>query len=103
MLRGGGEAGRWWTDALEARQAREASELVAQSVGVLVLAAHAVEAGATGGGEVDEHIGKGSRADRFAGEYDKALVSERFSRDEANRAARARWGERWQQKLEDAR
>ena len=35
--------------------------------------------------------------------YDRAVVSERFSRDEAIRAARARWGGRWEQKLEAAR
>ena len=35
--------------------------------------------------------------------YEKALVSEELSHDEANRAARARWGELWEQKLEAAR
>ncbi len=35
--------------------------------------------------------------------YEKALVSEGLSHDEANRAARARWGELWKQKLEAAR
>ena len=35
--------------------------------------------------------------------YDTTLASEGLSRDETNRAARARWGERWEQKLEAAR
>jgi hypothetical protein len=35
--------------------------------------------------------------------YDRAVVSEGFSRDEAIRAARARWGGRWEQKFEAAR
>ena len=35
--------------------------------------------------------------------YEKALVSEELSHDKANRAARARWGELWEQKLEAAR
>ena len=35
--------------------------------------------------------------------YDMALVFEKFSREETIRAARARWGERWEQKLEAAR
>ena len=35
--------------------------------------------------------------------YEKALASEEPSQDEANRAARARWGGRWEQKLEAAR
>ena len=35
--------------------------------------------------------------------YDRALVFEKFSREETIRAARARWGERWEQKLEAAR
>ncbi len=35
--------------------------------------------------------------------YEKALVSEGLSRDGAARAARARWGGRWEQKLEAAR
>jgi hypothetical protein len=35
--------------------------------------------------------------------YDGILASEDLSQDETNRAARARWGERWEQKLEAAR
>ena len=35
--------------------------------------------------------------------YEKALVFEELSQDEADRAARARWGELWEQKLEAAR
>ncbi len=35
--------------------------------------------------------------------YETALVSEGLSREEATRAARARWGGRWEQKLEAAR
>ena len=35
--------------------------------------------------------------------YEMALVSERLSREAATRAARARWGGRWEQKLEAAR
>jgi hypothetical protein len=35
--------------------------------------------------------------------HEKALVSEGLSRDGAARAARARWGGRWEQKLEAAR
>lgn len=35
--------------------------------------------------------------------YDRTLVSGELSRDETIRAARARWGERWEQKLEAAR
>ena len=35
--------------------------------------------------------------------YDRTLASEELSQDEANRAARARWGELWEQKLEAAR
>ena len=96
---------------LEVRQARQAPELVAQSVGVLVLAAQDVEAGAAGGGEVDEHVGEGvdacyalrdARLDYLNG-FDRTLASEEPSQDDANRAARARWGGRWEQKLEAAR
>lgn len=35
--------------------------------------------------------------------YDRTLVSAEPSRSETARAARARWGERWEQKLEAAR
>ena len=42
--------------ALEASQACQAPELVAQGVRVLVFAEHEVEAGATGGGEVDQDV-----------------------------------------------
>jgi hypothetical protein len=35
--------------------------------------------------------------------YDKTLASTEGSRDEIVRAARARWGARWEQKLEAAR
>ena len=35
--------------------------------------------------------------------YDRILASEELSQDETNRAARARWGQRWEQKLEAAR
>jgi hypothetical protein len=35
--------------------------------------------------------------------YDRTLASRELSQDETNRAARARWGERWEQKLEAAR
>ena len=35
--------------------------------------------------------------------YNGTLASEELSQDETNRAARARWGERWEQKLEAAR
>ena len=35
--------------------------------------------------------------------YEMALVSEGLSRETATRAARARWGGRWEQKLEAAR
>jgi hypothetical protein len=42
---------------LEASKARDAPELVAQGVGVLVLAEHEVEAGAAGDGQVHEDVG----------------------------------------------
>jgi hypothetical protein len=42
--------------ASETGQARDAPELVAQGVGVLALAADEVEAGAAGGGQVDEDV-----------------------------------------------
>jgi hypothetical protein len=35
--------------------------------------------------------------------YDRTLVSGEPSREEVIRAARARWGERWEKKLEAAR
>jgi hypothetical protein len=35
--------------------------------------------------------------------YDRTLASGELFQDETNRAARARWGERWEQKLEAAR
>jgi hypothetical protein len=54
--------------SLEACKAREALELVAQGVGVLVLAAQKVEAGAAGGDDVDEYVGEGPDAGGFPGE-----------------------------------
>jgi hypothetical protein len=35
--------------------------------------------------------------------YERPLVSGELTRDQTSRAARARWGERWQYKLESAR
>ena len=35
--------------------------------------------------------------------YDRTITSEEFSQGETIRAARARWGERWERKLEAAR
>ena len=37
------------------------------------------------------------------GDFKKGALAEATDKDETNRAAKARWGERWEQKLEAAR
>src|SRR5215216_4662541 len=56
-------------DSLEAGEARDAPELVAQGIRVLVLAPHEVEAGPPGGGEIHEDVGEGPHAGLFSAEW----------------------------------
>jgi hypothetical protein len=77
--------------SLEACKAREAPELVAQGVGVLVLAA--------GGGEVDEYVGEGPDAGGFPGDGLSSgvmsMMASPSASDQRNPPSRSQRAARW--------